>query len=93
MGTVPHLVVNLCIKLNFFSSLCSGKTPLHYAVVISKYQKLEGKKDHFEIFRFIFEQADDKNPADWKGLTPLDVANFYGHEEISNFISKNVGNR
>jgi ankyrin repeat protein len=44
------------------------------------------QKTNFQIFKFIFEKAKDKNPKDEEGDTSLHVAAWFGNFEIFKFI-------
>ena len=53
------------------------ETPLHFAAF----------NGHFEVFKFLFEKVEDKNPmAKWPPRTPLHIAAKRGHFDICKLI-------
>lgn len=59
-----------------------GWTALHYTAIHS----------NFEVFKFIFENAKNKNPIDEFGRTPLHFAVVWNRLEICKLIIANVEN-
>ena len=57
-----------------------GDTPLHIA---AKNNQLEICK---LIMNYTVESNEDKNPTNFFGLTPIDVADQEGHEEVYKFL-------
>ena len=64
-----------------------GTTLLHLAALTGDYNLFQG------IFVKVCVKAEDKNPADIHGNTPLHWAVESGHLAISNLIMKNVENK
>jgi ankyrin repeat protein len=60
----------------------NGIAPLHCAV-----------RCNLEVYKYMFEKALEKNPADPTGLTPLHLSASYGNLELCRFIIENVGNK
>ena len=48
---------------------------------------------HFEVFKQIFENVEDKNPQNYDKKTPLHYAAIKGHLKICKFIIGNVENK
>ena len=57
----------------------TGRTPLHFAV-------LRGEAPLVEV---VLPVTSDPNIIDSAGMTPLDIANRYGHTRIAEFLQKN----
>ena len=45
---------------------------------------------HYEIFKLIFENVEDKNPPENTGMTPLHVAAMFGNFDICKLILENI---
>ena len=50
------------------------------------------KRGHFELFKFIFEKTEVKNPQDHSGWMPVHYAASTGQMEICKFIHQNGNN-
>ena len=47
-------------------------------------------RGHFNVVKYIMDRAEDKNPADWIGDTPLHEAASRGHLAIVKYIMDNI---
>ena len=45
---------------------------------------------HFNVVKYVMDSAEDKNPADWVGDTPLHEAASQGHLAIVKYIMDNI---
>ena len=66
---------------------------------IKEYYKCDTRKNafnyaalrgHFNVVKYIMHSVKDKNPADWKGDTPLHGAAIHGHLAIVKYIMDNI---
>jgi ankyrin repeat protein len=63
-----------------------GFTPLHFAA-------MNGISGHYQVFKYIINAVDNKNPADVDGKTPLYYATLEGHYEICKLILENISDK
>ena len=60
-----------------------GWTPLHRAIC----------NGHFDVFKLIFEQVENKNPPDRDGFTPLHIAAYRAKLDFCKYIIEQVENK
>ena len=64
---------------------------MHYAATHLNYLvHTDGCIRKYEVFKYIFENVDDKNPADLKGITPLHLAAKHPTTNFVKYIMNNI---
>ena len=48
------------------------------------------KHGHLEVFKFIFDNVEEKNPVNRYRMSTLCFATKYGHREIVDYIRSNI---
>ena len=90
--TPVHMIRPIAMELCRLTKHCNrgnidldlnGIAPLHCAVRHCK----------IEVYRYMFEKALEKNPADPKGITPLHSSAYTGNLEVCRFIVENISDK
>ena len=78
-----HLTISQLINKNIAGKIArnlDGYTPLHEAAI----------GGHFEIFKLIFDNVEEKNPLGSIIGSPLDLATNFGHHQMADYIRSNI---